>query len=209
MDLQNYPDLTFLPDQPTSEDELNVHEKIAQSLKRFVKGDLPKPFVIGLFGSWGSGKSSIIKMMEDSNDRTFKIVVVDAWRKDRKNFLRQFTKKLAREILEGKDAEAVCEKVDFKKATQDVNWTPSQSANLWFCAYILMALAVLFGTIYNWYEYPSYPSKEIGEAIFIMLGVIFIQYLLPKFSKTIQISTEDVTIEDPARPMPAASRSAG
>lgn len=194
----NSPDLHFLPDQPTSQDQLNIHRRIADRLKTFVRGDLPKPLVIGLFGPWGSGKSSIIKMMEDADDRTFKIVVVDAWRKDRKNFLRQFIKKLAREILqEGSDT--VCKKVDFKKSTQEVNWVPGERANIYFCIYLLVALLVLFGTIYSWYFYPDYPSKEIAGVAFIMLGVIFLQYLLPRFSKQIHVSTEDITIEDPAR----------
>jgi hypothetical protein len=201
MDNQNksVPDLGFLSDKPTHDDQLGTHKKIAESLKTFIEGDLPKPFVIGLFGTWGAGKSSIVKMLEASDNRTFKIVVVDAWRKDKDNFLRQFTKKLARNLLPNELAKEVCKKVDFKISSQDVRWVPSKLADVTFAIYILTALMLLFGTIYNWFVFPNYPAKDIGEFAFLIIAAIFLQYLLPKYSKNITTETEDITIEDPAR----------
>ncbi len=56
------------------------------------------PFTIGLFGGWGSGKSSIIKTIEekfnkDKNNKT-KVFVYDAWKYSRDSFRRTFILKL-------------------------------------------------------------------------------------------------------------------
>ena len=53
----------LLSDSPTSKDELGSHDAIARALFRIVNSDsmdkshIQKPYVIGLFGKWGSGKS--------------------------------------------------------------------------------------------------------------------------------------------------------
>lgn len=57
-------------DTPTSKDKLGTHESIAKTLYKIIstnnnkEGSIRKPFVIGLFGKWGCGKSSIIKMLK-------------------------------------------------------------------------------------------------------------------------------------------------
>src|SRR5882724_3954787 len=106
--------LQLLSDQPASEDRIRTHKPIAETLRSIITSNTAKPFVIGLFGSWGSGKSSILKMLESVSEGQFQLVVVDAWRKDKDNFLRQFIKKLARQLLKEKDAEEVIKQIDFR-----------------------------------------------------------------------------------------------
>jgi pantothenate kinase-related protein Tda10 len=84
----------FLNDRPVKEDAIGHYKIIADQLLKTIHCNLDKPFVIGLFGSWGTGKSSIIEMLEDrceqeGNGKT-KVVVIDAWRKE-KNFSKSQT----------------------------------------------------------------------------------------------------------------------
>ena len=108
----------FLNDQPTSKDEIGTHSTIAEGLLKIVHSNLRRPFVVGLFGTWGVGKSSIVQMLRDktkaTKDKT-KVVIVDAWREHKETFLRQFVKKLARELLTVKAAEEVAKRTDIKK----------------------------------------------------------------------------------------------
>jgi len=75
-------DFDLLHDEATNLDifEDKTHEKIADTLKRIIKKE-PKGLTIGLEGGWGSGKSSIVKMLRDriNNDNDIKYFYFDAW----------------------------------------------------------------------------------------------------------------------------------
>ena len=57
-------------------------------------------FTIGLFGEWGSGKSSIVKTVEEelSKAKKIKFVVYDAWKYSNDSFRRMFLLKLQQEL---------------------------------------------------------------------------------------------------------------
>ncbi|MDR5797978.1 P-loop NTPase fold protein [Caballeronia sp. LZ008] len=55
----------FLIDQETSTDLL-YYEAIARTVVRFVRETPSAPVTIGVHGDWGAGKSSVLKMTEDS-----------------------------------------------------------------------------------------------------------------------------------------------
>ena len=65
---------------------------------------LDKVFTIGLFGSWGSGKSSIIKTAKDiieaENDKV-KFITYDAWKYVNDSFRRMFLLKIQQELKQG------------------------------------------------------------------------------------------------------------
>ncbi len=78
----------FLHDVPIDRDELGVHSRLANVLKEMIKdvtddskrrsGNRLKN-VIGLFGVWGSGKSTLIKILENKIKNKGKIFVFDSW----------------------------------------------------------------------------------------------------------------------------------
>jgi predicted KAP-like P-loop ATPase len=57
-------------------------------------------FTIGLFGEWGSGKSSIVKTVgeEFSTTKKIKFVVYDAWKYSNDSFRRMFLLKLQQDL---------------------------------------------------------------------------------------------------------------
>jgi len=75
----------------------------ADTLQKMIKNaPHQKPFTIGLFGEWGSGKSSIIKTAKENlqDEKTFKakFAVFDAWKYSEDAFRRSFILSLSKEL---------------------------------------------------------------------------------------------------------------
>jgi len=59
-----------LPDVPAVEDKLNFSPYARTLLDIILNPDTQTPLTIGIFGSWGSGKTSLMRMIEDGLKRT-------------------------------------------------------------------------------------------------------------------------------------------
>lgn len=72
----------FLPDDPVTDDFFGTHRRIADSIGEEIETDA-KGKTIGLEGTWGSGKSSVIRMLEkrwqDKANKNFRLFTYDAW----------------------------------------------------------------------------------------------------------------------------------
>ena len=70
----------FLPDDPTIKDAFGTHERIAENIAKKVESKTAGK-TIGLEGTWGSGKSSIVKMLEEgwNNSKDIHLFTFDAW----------------------------------------------------------------------------------------------------------------------------------
>lgn len=77
-------------------------QSYSKILKQIIQEAPEKTFTIGLFGEWGSGKSSIIKTVKDSlendNAEKIKFVVYDAWKYVNDSFHRMFLLTLQKEL---------------------------------------------------------------------------------------------------------------
>ena len=74
----------------------------ADTILQMIKDSSFTPFTIGLFGGWGSGKSSIIKTIKeklngDKKNKT-KVFVYDAWKYSKDSFRRTFILELMKEF---------------------------------------------------------------------------------------------------------------
>jgi len=76
----------ILPDEEVTSlqgDAFGVHTAYAKLLQR-VATDCPTPFAIGLYSTWGSGKTSIIRLLQDiiSKDlqSKLKVIYLDVWK---------------------------------------------------------------------------------------------------------------------------------
>jgi len=69
----------LLADTPSSSDEFGSHKQVAKAIaEMIVSEDGGK--CIGLEGSWGSGKSTVIKLLEkELPSSTNRVVIIDAW----------------------------------------------------------------------------------------------------------------------------------
>ena len=77
----------------------------ADNLVKIIKNTpQDKVFTIGVFGSWGSGKSSIIKTAKniiEQDDEKVKFITYDAWKYVNDSFRRMFLLKIQQELKQG------------------------------------------------------------------------------------------------------------
>ena len=106
-----------LPITKSSEDKLN-RESFAESLTNVIlQSTFPTSFTVGLYGAWGSGKTSLLNMVIEQVERSSKDVVIlrfNPWLcSDPKQLITQFFKQLASAIkIKKPAADTVCELVD-------------------------------------------------------------------------------------------------
>ncbi len=85
----------------TEDNDILETKRYAESLKDTIL-NAPTPFNIGLYGEWGSGKSSIIKtaqtQLEINQDQKIKFVIYDAWKYANDSFRRMFLKTLQEQL---------------------------------------------------------------------------------------------------------------
>jgi len=104
----------FLDDGPVSEDFFGCHERIAESIAEQIEsGHNGK--TIGLEGTWGSGKSSIVKILEKrwGKNENFRVFTYDAWEHQGDHLRRAFLEELIATLQKFKWVET-CEKVNHK-----------------------------------------------------------------------------------------------
>ncbi|MFA5161087.1 MAG: P-loop NTPase fold protein [Elusimicrobiales bacterium] len=69
----------FLSDNPADSDNLGGHRKIAEAIADIVR-DSEDEMTIGLCGEWGSGKSTIIRLLgKELSEDTYAVFTFDAW----------------------------------------------------------------------------------------------------------------------------------
>src|SRR5919199_1738144 len=79
--------IKIITDEPTLDDALDFNN-YSQKLANIITNSTPR-FSIGIFGGWGTGKTSLMKMTKQILDENDKIVTVwfDAWRYEREEYL--------------------------------------------------------------------------------------------------------------------------
>lgn len=106
-----------LPITKSSEDKLN-RESFAESLADVIlRSAFPPSFTVGLYGAWGSGKTSLLNMVIEQVERRSADVIIlrfNPWLcSDPKQLITQFFKQLASAIkIKKPAADTVCELVD-------------------------------------------------------------------------------------------------
>ena len=75
------PQLEILGDSPTTEDGLGFDSYVEILLEAINDFDAENPLTIGIHGSWGSGKTSLMKMLEGrfEEDKSVKTIWFNAW----------------------------------------------------------------------------------------------------------------------------------
>jgi hypothetical protein len=102
--------IKIIVDEPTEEDALDF-QRYSQNLAGIIRETNPAQFAVGIFGKWGTGKTSLMKMIrKDLDADKDKILTVwfDAWRYEREKylavipFLRQIRIALDNDLAENK-----------------------------------------------------------------------------------------------------------
>ena len=89
--LGNYSEMSdrirIITDDPT-EDGILDFPRYSNCIANLIENSKPR-FTVGIFGGWGTGKTTLMSMIKSKFDKNDKIVTVwfDAWRYERENDL--------------------------------------------------------------------------------------------------------------------------
>ncbi|MFC1491026.1 P-loop NTPase fold protein [Nitrospinota bacterium] len=146
--------IKFLSDEPTNSDFFGGHRNTALAIKNII-AEKDSGKIIGIFGSWGSGKSTVIKILQEEIDNSdlkdsISIFVFDAWthQKDpiRRSFLENIIAYLSRKLIDfpkKRKWDKELEKIKGQKETHTIESSSSISLPGKF-----MLGAILFFTIF-------------------------------------------------------------
>lgn len=208
----NLTPIYLFSDEPTQNDQFGSHDAIAKTLLEIITTDreedyqIKKPFVIGLYGKWGSGKSSIIKMLEDkiASIDELRIAVVDAWSVGPKNFPRHILRKTAEKIIDDNKIlmDEVLPKITDVERKEESTWELNKESKPKFRKFLVLVALFIFGIgvlgYFNENNFWPLPMEFIYALFFGAVSTYIVYYLLPQNTKTINKATSDLFLDDPS-----------
>jgi hypothetical protein len=190
----NKKQLVFTSDKPVLEDQLGTHKHLANLLVQIVKSESDNPLVVGLFGGWGTGKSSIVKMYEEiAKEHNIKNVYLDAWlfSSAKERFGAGLLRVLAYEILPWHLRKKFLSRIDKKTET----WETKRSIGVGTWAYLIVVLLFMFALVY---QAITGVGLNNGTALGIVISLIvalvingLFEFVLPKTMTTSESRTSD------------------
>ena len=170
MNEQEQNKMNFIVDEEiglTEENDILETKRYAESLKDTIL-NAPTPFNIGLYGEWGSGKSSIIKtaqtQLEANKDQKVKFVIYDAWKYANDSFRRMFLKTLHEQLKF--DGTNFFDSF-YQNTTQDK--TIEQKFNWKYLVLILVFGLLLVGLSYAFFDNDTKSTTITIQAIFTIV----------------------------------------
>ena len=138
---------THIPDKPNSDDLFGEsHKNIADSITKLIITQ-KEGHTIGIQGSWGTGKSTVINIIKKNfiDDENTKIVDFDSWSHEgdplKRVFLYRLFEKIESWIMDPDDKQFLLNEIQGLKGPITSNNT-SQPSKPWF--WILTAISILF-----------------------------------------------------------------
>ena len=179
----------LLDDAPASEDAFGSHSRIAEAIAQIVKGERGG-WAIALIGTWGSGKSTVIRLLDQelADDKktgdTFKLVCFDAWSHENDPLRRSFLEHLIDNLLEPKtrwlqqkkwleERKLLAKKVTKTKTKSGSNLT-WWGLGFSFAAFLVPLGLALIGLKGNW----LYLGVVLAALPALILSLIFIHLFL-------------------------------
>lgn len=122
-------DFEFLPDTPIQAEEKDKlffgYHQIASALGKIIK-NAPAPFTIGLFGKWGTGKSTILNQLKNYLNDDTRLIVFDVWKYESDALRRSFILDVATQLNLDKDfIKKIKEKLylDISRPREEFRWS--------------------------------------------------------------------------------------
>ncbi len=99
--MSDLPKFKFLKDSPVGKETQGFfdfyHKNVAPALRTIIENDTCV-HTVGLFGRWGTGKSTIIKLLKEEGIKDTKIVEFDCWKYENDSLRRQLLLQIAKEL---------------------------------------------------------------------------------------------------------------
>lgn len=166
------------------------HKDISYNILNLIKNDkYPVPYNIALIGKWGLGKSSILKLLEDSlkkDDKCYKVITINAWKYEgeilKKVFLKEIYENVSgcqvnyvQQLVEHLKEDNTEEKKE-KKNIKSVIWSLIVS----FFPYLLISL--MLSLVWQIARYVSY-GYDLRDLLSYNLVSLLCKYLNFYFDK--------------------------
>ena len=177
--------MKFFSDRPLTADKKREvrfgHLDIVANLQNILM-NCPVPFTIGLFGKWGSGKTTIINVLEDKLKRErIAVVDFDVWKHEgdalRRTFLKESTQQL-KEYLPKNFKLNERLKIPIRKTVENkIQW----NKKFFFILCILVGASVGVGAIVHYFFPKSlgiYSSAVLGGGLVSAILIWVVQHLL-------------------------------
>ena len=179
--------IKFFSDQPLTADRLQEirfgHLDIADNLRQIVV-NCPLPFTVGLFGKWGSGKTTILNILRKRlDDVRMAVVNFDVWKHEADALRRTFLKESVKQ-LKSKDylpqnfrlTERI-EKSLRKTMEGKVTWTRRGKLTLLGFVGLIVVLGVVFAILLPAYI-GSYLSTILGGGLVLTVFLWLLQHAI-------------------------------
>lgn len=183
------PDYKFLHDKPLKESEHFYHKEFAPALRNILENNSCL-HTIGLFGKWGTGKSTIIRILRNqSDDSNFKVIEFDSWKYEQDYLRRQLLIKIANGLGLGKKYMNKLKNKFYSSIREPLkDKIHIHGKRLLLCLVIAFTLGIAFASAtYNFHEQPF----QFILAIFLFLsgGISTYGIVIPDdFKKIVTIS---------------------
>jgi len=190
-----FADVVLLSDDPADADEFTgkAHESVALAIARLIEGE-DGGRVIGLEGSWGSGKSTIVKLLCDRLEVVkpksrrpsgTHVVVFDAWAHQgdplRRAFLDTLISKLEGvEWLKKPVADAFRKKLSGRIRNTDTTSTPKLSWEGRLAAITALLLPLGIALFTHDFKHHHRPLQGVGLALLLLPLVVVLSFVCLK-----------------------------
>jgi len=145
-------------------EDLLETKKYADTLKNIVKKS-KTPLTIGIFGEWGSGKSSVINTVKNNiNKNKIKFIIYDAWKYQGDSFRRMFLRELANQLdikMQDNFESFYVDKNETVQINKKINWA-------FFIASIVIII-LAFISLFVWIPDNIKIEWKIGIPLFISI----------------------------------------
>lgn len=167
------------------------HKNIAPALKEILENETCV-HTIGLFGKWGTGKSTIIKLLKDEGIADATIIEFDCWKYEKDSLRRQLLLQIAKDLQLGKKAIDELEKEFYFAISEKISERLKISwAHLWkVFIFSLPFFAIIFFLAWQLYPELDQWKQLLATSLAFGLAIVFLvdKFITDDFKKIIMIS---------------------
>lgn len=167
----NIEKIKFFSDQPiTADREQDVrfgHLDIVNNLKKIIL-NCPSPFTIGLFGRWGSGKTTILNVLRkklQNNKDKIAVMNFDVWKYEGDSLRRTFLKELVKQLQE---TSSLSKKFKLNERLEKSVQKIMESGKFVYNGKVILCILGFIGAI-SIFLYSQYP-QNFGTYLSILFG---------------------------------------
>lgn len=172
----------FLDDSPVTKDEFGGHARVANSIAEQIESGVPG-MTIGLEGTWGSGKSSVIRMLEERwKDRDdIAVFTFDAWAHEgdplHRSFLEELISFLGDTERKWISREEHSDRIaSFAKRVQETDTVSSPEVTGWAIAFAISWMLVPLG-----FAALGLANRDMGVLPWLIVGGLLVSAPLVVF----------------------------